>query len=115
MIATQQSSLNAFDLLDQAEVGTPPERRGLPRDGVRLMTVDARTGEITHLRFSQLGDMLQPGDLLAVPASGAYQLSMSNNYNAALRPAVVWVEDGQDRLIQRRETLADLMARDVAG
>ena len=56
---------------------------------------------------------MRPGDLLAVPAGGAYQLSMSNNYNAARRPAVVWVENGQARLIQRRETVDDLLARDV--
>jgi diaminopimelate decarboxylase len=56
---------------------------------------------------------LRPGDLLAVPASGAYQLSMASNYNAALRPAVVWVDDGQARLIQRRETVADLLRRDA--
>ncbi len=56
---------------------------------------------------------LRPGDLLAVPASGAYQLSMASNYNAALRPAVVWVEHGQARLIQRRETVADLLLRDA--
>ena len=56
---------------------------------------------------------MRPGDLLAVPAGGAYQLSMSSNYNAARRPAVVWVEDGQTRLIQRRETVDDLLARDV--
>lgn len=56
---------------------------------------------------------LRPGDLLAVPASGAYQLSMASNYNAALRPAVVWVEHGQARLIQRRETVDDLLRRDV--
>jgi diaminopimelate decarboxylase len=56
---------------------------------------------------------LRSGDLLAVPASGAYQLSMASNYNAALRPAVVWLEHGQARLIQRRETVADLLLRDA--
>ncbi len=56
---------------------------------------------------------LQPGDLLAVPTSGAYQLSMASNYNAALRPAVVWVENGQAHLIQRRETVDDLLVRDA--
>ncbi len=72
--------------------------------------------------YCETGDILihdlelpevRPGDLLAVPAGGAYQLSMSSNYNAARRPAVVWVEDGQARLIQRRETVDDLLARDV--
>lgn len=56
---------------------------------------------------------LQPGDLLAVPASGAYQLSMASNYNAAPRPAVLWLYEGQVALIQRRETLDDLLARDL--
>ena len=55
---------------------------------------------------------LRAGDLLAVPVSGAYHLSMASNYNASRRPAVVWVEDGAARLIQRRETLDDLLARD---
>lgn len=57
---------------------------------------------------------LAPGDLLAVPVSGAYQLSMSSNYNAARRPAVVWVEDGNATLVQRRETFEDLWRRDIA-
>jgi diaminopimelate decarboxylase len=54
-----------------------------------------------------------PGDLLAVPASGAYQLAMSSNYNQALRPAAVLVAGGAARLIQRRETYADLVRRDL--
>ena len=53
------------------------------------------------------------GDLLAVPMSGAYHLSMSSNYNAIPRPAVVWLEQGSKRLIQRRETPEDLMRRDA--
>lgn len=56
---------------------------------------------------------LVPGDLLAVPVSGAYQLSMSSNYNAARRPAVVWVENGDATLVQRRETVEDLWRRDI--
>ena len=56
---------------------------------------------------------LEPGDLIAVPVSGAYQLSMSSNYNGACRPAVLWLADGQARLIQRRETPADLLHRDL--
>jgi diaminopimelate decarboxylase len=54
-----------------------------------------------------------PGDILAVPVAGAYQLSMSNNYNAARRPAVVFIDGGQVRLVQRRETFADLISRDI--
>ncbi|HSP72430.1 MAG TPA: diaminopimelate decarboxylase [Gaiellaceae bacterium] len=50
------------------------------------------------------------GDLLAVPATGAYTLAMASNYNAVPRPAAVLVADGRARLIRRRETVDDLLA-----
>jgi diaminopimelate decarboxylase len=50
------------------------------------------------------------GDLLAVPATGAYTLAMSSNYNGVPRPAAVFVHDGEARLIRRRETVDDLLA-----
>ena len=50
------------------------------------------------------------GDLLAVPATGAYTLAMSSTYNAVPRPAAVLVSDGAARMIRRRETLDDLLA-----
>ena len=50
------------------------------------------------------------GDLLAVPATGAYTLAMGSNYNAVPRPAAVLVSDGAARLIRRRETVDDLLA-----
>jgi diaminopimelate decarboxylase len=50
------------------------------------------------------------GDILAVPVTGAYTLSMSSTYNAVPRPAAVLVRDGEARLIRRRETVADLLA-----
>ena len=53
------------------------------------------------------------GDLLAVPATGAYCFTMSNNYNGNRRIPVVFARDGQARLVVRRETWADLSARDV--
>jgi len=52
----------------------------------------------------------RPGDLLAVPATGAYTLTMGSNYNAVPRPAVVLVGDGRARVIRRRETVDDLLA-----
>jgi diaminopimelate decarboxylase len=55
------------------------------------------------------------GDLLAVPATGAYTLSMGSNYNAVPRPAAVLVGDGEARLIRRRETLDDLLRYEEAG
>ena len=54
-----------------------------------------------------------PGDLLAVPGTGAYCRSLSSNYNHALRPPVVAVRDGVARVIVRRETVDDLLALDV--
>jgi diaminopimelate decarboxylase len=59
-----------------------------------------------------LPEDLRPGDLLATPAAGAYQLSMSSSYNLVGRPPLVAVHDGVASVIQRRETLADLTARD---
>ncbi|MBC9711334.1 diaminopimelate decarboxylase [Streptomyces sp. TRM66268-LWL] len=56
---------------------------------------------------------LAPGDLIAVPATGAYCRSMASNYNHALRPPVVAVNDGEARVIIRRETEEDLLALDV--
>jgi diaminopimelate decarboxylase len=73
-------------------------------------------------KFCESGDVLIDrvalppfgyGDLLAVPATGAYCLAMASNYNLSLRPAVVFVEDGVARLVQRREVYEDLLARDV--
>jgi diaminopimelate decarboxylase len=56
---------------------------------------------------------VQPGDLLAVPGTGAYCRSMASNYNHVPRPPVVAVRDGAARVIVRRETEADLLALDV--
>jgi len=52
----------------------------------------------------------QRGDLLAVPATGAYTLAMASNYNGVPRPAAVLVSNGRARLIRRRETVDDLLA-----
>jgi len=51
--------------------------------------------------------------LIAIPVSGAYHLSMSSNYNGARRPAVLMLEEGQTRLIVRRETVDDLLKNQV--
>jgi diaminopimelate decarboxylase len=57
--------------------------------------------------------VLERGDLIAIPASGAYAPSMASNYNLNPRPAVVVVNDGEARLIRRRETYQDMMLCDV--
>lgn len=53
------------------------------------------------------------GDVLATPVTGAYGLSMGSNYNRVPRPAVVFVADGNARLVVRRETFDDLLATDT--
>jgi diaminopimelate decarboxylase len=58
---------------------------------------------------------VRPGDLLAVPSTGAYCRSMASNYNHALRPPVVAVRDGVATTIIRRETVDDLLATDLGA
>jgi len=65
------------------------------------------------VREAKVPDDLVVGDLLATPVTGAYGHSMGSNYNKVLRPAVVFVADGEARLVVRRETPDDLLATDV--
>jgi diaminopimelate decarboxylase len=53
------------------------------------------------------------GDILAIPVTGAYCHSMASTYNKLLRPPVVFVNDGDHRLVTRRETYEDLLRFDV--
>ena len=53
------------------------------------------------------------GDLLAVPGTGAYTLAMASNYNSVPRPGAVLVEEGEARIIRRRESIDDLLSREV--
>ena len=73
-------------------------------------------------KFCESGDILvrdvdlpptEPGDIIAIPASGAYCPAMASNYNMAPRPAIVLVRNGATRLIRRRETFQDMIAADV--
>ena len=73
-------------------------------------------------RFCESGDVLidevrlprlAPGDLLAVPASGAYTLAMESNYNLTPRPAVLFLHEGAARLVRRRQSYEDLLALEV--
>jgi diaminopimelate decarboxylase len=52
------------------------------------------------------------GDVLATPVTGAYGHAMASNYNKVTRPAVVFVADGEARVVVRRETLDDLLRLD---
>ena len=56
---------------------------------------------------------LKPGDIIALPATGAYCLAMASNYNGMPRPKVLMLKDGEARVMRRRETLEDLVAAEV--
>ncbi|MEN3585301.1 diaminopimelate decarboxylase [Streptomyces sp. ZYX-F-203] len=78
----------------------------------RVVGKHCESGDIV-VKDAFLPDDLAPGDLLAVPATGAYCRSMASNYNQVPRPPVVAVRDGQSRAILRRETEEDLLRLDV--
>ena len=59
-----------FTLPAELEAHEPPEARGLSRDGIRLLTGDRASGEVGHHRFTDLPDLLRPGDVLVVNTSG---------------------------------------------
>jgi diaminopimelate decarboxylase len=83
-----------------------------PHVSSRLVGKHCETGDIV-IREIDLPDDIVPGDLLAVPATGAYGRSMASNYNHVPRPPVVAVMDGKARVIVRRETEADLLRLDI--
>jgi diaminopimelate decarboxylase len=78
----------------------------------RVVGRHCESGDIV-VRHAYLPSDLAPGDLLAVPATGAYCRSLASNYNHVPRPAVVAVRDGEARVIVRRETMDDLLSLDV--
>ena len=78
----------------------------------RVVGKHCETGDIV-IRDINLPADIEPGDLLATPATGAYGRSMASNYNHVPRPPVVAIKDGKARVIVRRENEADLLALDV--
>jgi diaminopimelate decarboxylase len=79
---------------------------------VRIAGKHCESGDIVVDADYLPGDVA-PGDLVMVPATGAYCWSLASNYNYLGRPAVVAVVDGEARVIVRGETIDDLLARDV--
>ena len=86
--------------------------RRLGRSGRVLSAITAESGDII-VREAPVPDDLAVGDILATPVTGAYGHSMGSNYNKVLRPAVVFVADGDARLVVRRETNEDLLLTDL--
>jgi diaminopimelate decarboxylase len=83
-----------------------------PAQLVRIAGKHCESGDIV-VNADYLPADVEPGDLLAVPATGAYCWSLSSNYNYLARPAVVAVSGSEARVIVRGETEADLLARDA--
>jgi len=79
---------------------------------VRLVGKHCESGDVLAFAARVPSD-LAVGDLLATPVTGAYGHSMGSNYNKVTRPPVVFVANGEARLVVRRETYADLLAADV--
>ena len=84
---------------------------------------DKEAGKVTIAgKFCESGDILikdielpliSAGDLIAIPGCGAYCVPMASNYNAAFKPAIVMVKEGEAHLIRRRETIEDLNRCDL--
>ncbi|MEU4327980.1 diaminopimelate decarboxylase [Nonomuraea dietziae] len=83
-------------------------RSDAPLSEVTVVGKHCESGDVL-VRDLPLPSDLRPGDLLAVPVSGAYQRSMAGNYNHVPRPPVVAVADGSARVIVRRESEDDLL------
>jgi diaminopimelate decarboxylase len=89
--------------------------RAVPAHRPRTVTVVGKhceSGDVI-VRDAQVPDGVRVGDVIATPVTGAYGHSMASTYNKVPRPPVVFVRDGQARLVVRRETLDDLIALDL--
>ena len=78
----------------------------------RIVGKHCETGDIL-IREIDLPEDIEPGDLIVIPATGAYGRSLASNYNHLPRPAVVAVATGKARLIVRRESYEDLLSHDL--
>ena len=101
-----------------------PAIYGSEYEAVLASRMSASSEEVVTLagKYCESGDVLvrditmpvvKPGDIIAIPSSGAYAPSMASNYNLNGRPAIVMAKDGDARLIRRRESYADMMMMDV--
>ena len=86
---------------------------GVGRESIEAVSVGGPYCESGDVLIEDLPmPRVEEGELIAIPVAGAYHLSMSSNYNGARRPAVLWIEKSRATLIQKRETVADLLRRD---
>ncbi len=93
----------------EAFLASAPDR---PTDG--KVTIAGKYCESTDILITDIEmPQLKTGDVIAMPAAGAYNLAMASNYNGMPRPEVLMVGDGKARVMRRRETLDDLIAAEV--
>ena len=100
---------------DQSASSATPVGPASPVGPMRTVTVVGRhceAGDVIATDVPLPADV-HAGDLLAVPVTGAYHHSLASNYNQVCRPPVIGVRDGVARVLVRRETEEDLLARDV--
>ena len=84
-----------------------------PNGEKKLYSVVGYICESDTLGHNRLLNEVREGDVLAISNAGAYGFSMSNQYNARLRPAEVLIYNGEPHLIRRRETLEDLTRTEI--
>ena len=90
-----------------------PARMSADRtDSARIVGKHCESGDIL-VESAAVAPNVSVGDLLVMPVTGAYGYSMSSNYNKVMRPAVVFVSEGESRLVVRRETYDDLVRLDL--
>jgi len=86
-------------------------KAGEPTDNV--VTIAGKHCETDILIWNTKLGNVEPGDILAVLSTGAYNYAMASNYNRFVKPACVFVKDGKSRLVSRRETLDDVVRLDI--
>lgn len=126
-VGISQTNSHSYLTISDCNLVDLAEQHGTPLYLYDRTTMDARVDTYRASPwlagpYCESGDILieglplpdiKPGELITIPVSGAYQLSMASNYNGACKPAVLWLEEGSARLIQRRESLTELMCRDI--
>ncbi len=97
---------SGYEAVLARDVAAPRPRRA------RIVGKHCESGDVLLFGASLPADVAV-GDILVTPVTGAYGHSMGSNYNKLRRPPVVFVRDGHDRLVVRRETFDDLLTTDV--
>jgi diaminopimelate decarboxylase len=122
--ATKQAGMRRWVLIDGGMADNPrPALYGARYSALPVQAPQRPWAGLASLAgpYCESGDVLieelplpnlAPGELIAIPTSGAYHLMMGSNYNGARKPAVLWLDAGEAHLIQRRERVTSLTARD---